>query len=501
MTAAALESFSPYSTIQDMITAKPQWMSSYDADRIMSYQIYEQIYWNVPDTFKLTARGTDAQPIYVPTARTIIDTTNRYVGKGWSVTIDPDYGTPDDQNELRMELTKLFRRERFFSNFNSNKRYGAIRGDWCFHVIGNLDKLEGRRITLEALDPASYFPVTHPTDPDRIIGAHIVYQFETDDGTVLKRQSYWKGSDPINNDGSDMRIFNEVALFNMESWEEFDAKPVTVIKPLTQLPEQITSIPIYHIRHIETPGDPWGSSSLRGFERILAAINQAVSDEELALALEGLGMYWTDAGAPIDPITKKPTDWVLGPGRVVEVPAGRKFDRINGVSSVTPVMDHLKFMIASLKEASNTPDVAIGKVEQAVAESGISLSLQMGPMLAMADELDENIAGTMDQMLFDLTTMWLPAYELIDIEAVAESTFGEKLPANKQQDISDILSMVEAGVASAEWARGELAKLGFIFPEDEGTKLTAEQAARAAAIDPFSARAAAELDKEETDGQ
>lgn len=43
----------PYSTARSLMGTLPTWMDEYDAQRIMSYQVYEQIYKNVPETFKL----------------------------------------------------------------------------------------------------------------------------------------------------------------------------------------------------------------------------------------------------------------------------------------------------------------------------------------------------------------------------------------------------------------------------------------------------------------
>lgn len=495
MSITPLESFTPYSTASALFAATPQWMSEMDAQRIMSYQVYEQIYWNVPETFKLSARGTDNSPIYIPTGRTIIDTSNRYIGPAWAAVIDPDYGGTSDQAALRLALTQLFRREKFWTKYNSNKRFGLIRGDWLFHIIGNDLKPQGTRLKIETIDPAAYFPVFHPDDPDRIIGCHLVEQILTDDGWKLKRQTYQRGADPINNDGTDTTIYNSIATFNAESWEEFDAKPVTTIKPLTPLPPEIKALPVYHIKNIETPGDPFGSSELKGFERIMAAINQAISDEELALALEGIGVYATDGGPPKDE-NNNITDWVLGPGRVVEHQKGSKFARVQGVGSVTPVMDHLKFLINTLKEASGTPDIAIGKVEVAQV-SGISLLLQMGPMLAKADEREETISSTMDQFLHDISQMWFPAYERESFQAIAVSSYGDRLPQDRAAQLAEIVQIAGLpGIVDADWVRAELAKLGFVFDKDIGGKAMAEMAAKAAAVDPFAARMAAEDDFE-----
>lgn len=491
MSVQPLESFTPYSTVEAMFAQTPQWMSEYDAQRVMAYQVYEQIYWNVPETFKLTARGAEDSPIYVPTGRTIVDTTNRYVGKDFGVVVDSDYGTTADHTALRLAFTQLFRREKFWTKYNSNKKFGLIRGDWCFHIIGNDLKPAGTRLKIETIDPAAYFPVPHPDDPDRIIGCHIVEQIETEDGWKIKRQTYQRGADPINNDGTDTTIYNSVATFNADSWETFDAKPVSIIKPATALHPNIKSLPVYHIKNIESPGDPFGSSELRGLERIMAAVNQAVSDEELALALDGLGMYATDAGKPEEGY------WTLGPGRVVEVQAGKKFERVSGVQSVGPVQEHVKFLINALKEASATPDIAIGKVEVSNV-SGVSLLLQMGPMLSKADERDEVIASTMDQMLYDISTMWMSGYEGLDIPAVMVSGFGDRLPTDRKAKLDEIITISNIpGAVTSEWIRNELSQLGYTFDAEMGSTAMTELAQRARALDAFGARMGAETEFED----
>ena len=499
MTAEALPLMDPYSTVAGMWASLPDWMSEEDARRITSYQVYEQIYWNVPDTFKLVQRGTDALPIYIPNARTLIDTSNRYIGNGMSFIVDPDVSQASDQLAFQNALTNLFRRERFFAKWNSNKRYLLIRGDMCFHVMANPLKPPGRRIRIDELDPASYFPVTNPNDPDQIIAVHIVETIMIGDDQFLKRQTYTRGADPLNNDGSDTSIWNSVALYAMDSeWQKLDTAAETVIKPPTQLPPDIKAIPVYHFKNIETPGDPFGSSELRGLERIMAAINQAISDEELALALEGLGMYSTDAGPPKDEAGNT-VNWRLGPGRVVERPAGTSFDRVDGIGSVTPYMDHLGFLIKSLKEASATPDIAIGAVDVAVAESGVARIMQMGPMLSKADERETGLADTLAQFMYDMRD-WLAAYEQFSTAAYAVPVFGEKLPDDRTAKIKEILDIVAAGIASAEWGREELVALGYVFPEDEGAKLTKEAQARTFATDAWIARAAGELEMPEGGG-
>lgn len=489
MSVQSVETFTPYSTATAMFSALPTWMNTYDAERINSYMVYEQIYWNVPETFKIVQRGSDASPIYVPTARTIVDTTNRYLCTSPGFIMDPDAGSDTERAAMRLLLSNTFRRERWWSKFNANKRYGIMRGDWCWHVMANPLKPPGKRLKIEPLDPAAYFPVWHPDDPDHLIAAHIVEQFTNDDGTFIRRQTYQRGADPINNDGSDTTIYNSSALFAVDKWESLTDSPVTVLKPLTPLPPQITAIPIYHIRNIETPGDPYGSSELRGFERIMGAINQAISDEELILALEGLGMYATDGGPPRNE-QGQITNWELGPGVVVEHGPGSTFNRVSGVTTVAPMQDHLKFLIASLKEGSATPDAAVGKVDVTVAESGISLALQLGPLLSKVDEREEVVTDTHTQMYHDLCQMWIPAYEGLVAPVTALPVFGDPIPENRDAKFNEIMTIWGATppIVDLAWVQKELSKLGYDFEPEALTALLNETQARARATDPFASR-------------
>lgn len=495
MTVEPVDTFTPYSTVS-VYGKPPTWMNEADAQRILAYQIYEQIYWNVPETFRLQMRGSDAAPIYIPTGRTIVDTTNRYLAPQPGFIIDPDVGSDSERENTRLQYSGLFRREKWWSKFVSNKRYGLIRGDWCWHILGNPLKPAGSRIKIEAVDPAAYFPVTHPDDPDKIIAVHIVEQFtDEDDKVFIKRQTYQRGKDPFNNDGSDTTIYNSIALFDVEAWESLADRPVRQLKPITALPPAITAIPVYHIRNIETPGDPFGSSELRGLERIMAAVNQAVSDEELALALEGLGLYETDGGPPRD-AQGRPTDWVLGPGRVVEHGTGSSFTRVKGIDSVDPVQNHLAFLINALKEASATSDATIGKVDVTVAESGISLALQMGPMLSKVSEREEVLTDSLTVMYHDMS-MWFKAYEGFDTVSVALPVWGSPIPVDKDAEFGRIMKIFEAGLADDNWAREQLANLGYVFPSNAGVSALNAMTARARATDPFASRLDAALEEQQ----
>lgn len=499
----------PYSSLEYFWPgAMPSWIPNpIDQQRIQSYQIYEQIYHNVPTTFKLVYRGQEDKPIYIPTAKTIIEATTRYTAPEFGFTVGPRAdSTATVTSEVVLQATQafndLFTRERFFSKFTGNKRYGLIRGDWAWHIVADSSKDEGSRISIYPLDPGSYFPIWHPEDLDRVIGAHIVDTFtdpETQD-VLIKRLTYRKQIDANFNPIPGAPITVEEGIFELDKWEGPKDKPVKILRPPTVI-VGITSIPIYHVKNFEEPANPFGSSELRGVERLLGAINQGISDQELSLSLEGLGLYATDAPHPTNEDGEE-TDWVLGPGRVLEHPQGTSFNRVSGVSSIAPYQEHLGYLEKKLFQATGVSEAAMGIVDVAVAQSGISLQLQFQPMVAKTNEKDNEIIAVHDQMFFDFATQWFPTFERLSFDGMTVSArVGGKIPIDRVAKFTELNNMMDRKVISAAYYRQEAARLGYVFPETIEQDIEDEQKALTAAAtptDPFADRAAEELS---TDGE
>lgn len=495
--------FTPYATGESLFGTKPSWVADpLDQKRLMSYVLYEQIYWNVPDVFRLTQRGTDDKPIYVPAGRTIIDTSNRYTAPGYAVAVmNLTAGTPDstDTQAARMALSDLMARERFKSKFRGAKRYCQIQGDWLWHITANPDKPVGTRISMTVVDPGHYFPVHDPDNIEKVIAVFLAEQVAIGNDQFVRRVCYRKTAATAT---SPPQISVEEGLFAVDAWQDLEAQPEQVIRPLTPLPPEISAIPVYHTKNFEEPGNPFGSSELRGMERIISGLHQTMSDEDLTLALNGLGLYVTDAPRPVDAETKRPVAWQLGPGRVVQVPTANpphKFERVTGVSDVTPYGDHYDRIYNAMKEATGSPDVAIGTVDVAIAQSGIALALQLSPIIAKSAEKNDLMAETHDQMWFDLLNMWYPAYEETTFtEVKAESVFGDAVPVDRDTRFKELNDMLAGGVIDDQYYRDEAAKLGYKFPEDMPARAAAWRQSQASATDPFAGR----LDEEtaEDDG-
>lgn len=473
----------------------PSWIPDIlDQQRIESYRIYEQIYWGVPDTFKLVARGAEDKPIYLPSAMTVVNTTLNYTAPKQSFLISPTVlngAVKGDIDTATQFMTDFFTREKFRSKLNGNKLYGMIRGDWLWYIKADPLKPQGSRVSLMPLDPAMFFPIFHPDDVDKIIGCHIVDPFipPGEKDLVIKRSTYLKPNTARN---PLPWVQYDEAIFALDEWEGPAAKPMRTLQSM-QI-NGITHLPVYHIKNFEEPGNPFGSSELRGHERVIAAINQSISDEDLALALDGIGVYATDAGPPIDELTGKIVAWRLGPGRMIEHAIGEKVYRVNGVGNVGPFQEHIKFLISQLRQGSQTPDVAIGNIDVSVAQSGIALNIQFSPMMAKTGLKDDLIVEGHDQMYYDLATEWFPVYEGMRFDGMRiKTTFGDKLPANREMIRAELDTMLGLGVIDTDFYRAEMMRFGYDFPSDMGARVEKEQAAVAARTDPFGARVSAEL--------
>lgn len=469
--------FTPYSTGAEFFGAKPTWIQDdIDVQRIQSYDTYEQMYWNLPDVFKVTLRGSNSLPIYIPSSRTIVDTTNRYVGADIRVVCSGE----GDVAPAQMAVNDLIKRELYKTKFNGKKRYGLIWGDSIWHLTADKTKPIGSRLRLTSLDPGMYFPIPDPDDVDRTIGCHLVQQISTADGPRVQRMTYRKTETG--------KVTVEVGIFKVDAWEEPDGMPEKVLLDVTQLPDEITSIPVYHTKNTEQPGDPFGSSELRGLERIMSAVNQTMSDEDLSAALLGIGMYATDSDEPTDEKGNK-LPWQLGPGRVVKY-NGTKWEKIPGAVDIDEVFGaHYNRLWESLFRVSSTPEVAVGMVDVSVASSGIALALQLGPILSKAAEKNQLLLDVENNLWYDILTMWFPAFEEsaftdVDIECFV----GDAVPIDRVARFAELNDMLDRGVIDTEYYRTEAAKMGYSFPEDIATKATTEFERRQAMSDGFADR-------------
>lgn len=507
---------SPYATAVALNRPAPKYVSSKqeeDLQRIQAYWTYDDVVNNVADAFSnLLRTDTDVKGRrYIPYGRAIVEGTNRYLGRDLTVSYELPAESPGDANtqaELASFVKALFDREKFVVKFAEAKREMLRRGDSFLQVSADTSKPEGSRLRITRLDGAQYFPIYMGTDKERIAGIYIVTLLTSPDGqtVVAQREWYQRILTPADVEavpGSVLGgIYYRIDFFEQDKWDDRFPLSASDTNPATppswvdwgpyytggegnpgafagfMLPASITAIPVYHFRNGNS--GPFGFSLLQGLETVLAGITQGITDEDMAVGLAGIGVYWTDSGTPRNAKGEE-EDWIIAPAAVLELESGRKFGRVEGVSSVDPLQDHVEALKDSALEASGTPDIAVGKVDVQVAESGVALAIKMTPVIAANKEREDGMGAVLTQFMFDLLNGWAPAYEARQpIEGVftVNVTFGDPMPVDRAAVIEEIVALITAKIIDAEFAQQYLAdKLGFNFPSDLLTRMAAADAA------------------------
>ena len=152
-----------WSSMEGLLGLKPIWVPEEDQERLAAYYKYDQFYWNEPRQFELRVLDGES-PLYIPNARTVVDTTAHYILKGLTLR------TEEKDVALTTALTNFLKRETFYSRFHTAKSAGVARGDYVFHLTGNPSKAAGSRLSLNSVDPSSVFPIYDEDIPDKLIG-------------------------------------------------------------------------------------------------------------------------------------------------------------------------------------------------------------------------------------------------------------------------------------------------------------------------------------------
>jgi hypothetical protein len=430
--------------------------SNDDRLRLKAYLLYEDMYNNRPEHIRIILRSDDTEDsveIYVPSAKKCIEAVNRFLCVNYSIKPHPNVQVDDRITIIATLLEDLFKRERMKSKFSQMKRYMLIKGDALIHIKADKRKRPGKKISIEELKPEHYFPIEDKVTGD-IIGCHIVDIIDNPKDTirtrmhthdlVVRRQTYRRVLD--NNHNPTGPITSELSLWEIAKWddrvlEDKDLHKLEQVVEPFELPDPINQLPVYHWRNTPPPGSTFGMSELAGVESIVNAINQSMSDEDLTLVMQGLGVYWTDASPPLNDRGDE-VEWEISPRSVVQVASGGQFARVSGITTVQPFGDHIKALDEAMQQALGVPDIAIGVVDVTTAESGIALELKLGPLLAKNAEKEVDVTDVCDQFLYDLIQGWMPAYEDIETSgAIFISSFEDPMPKNKSKDLQDLISL------------------------------------------------------------
>lgn len=501
--------FTQYSNAKPFFNANiPPWLGSNadDADRVRAYIFYERLYWNVPQTLKMVQRGADgdAMPVYIPAPRKMVEACNRFLAVDWTYDVDASAGAPDDRVDAGNLFKQLFVNQEMPSKFNRQKRYGLIRGDAVWHILGNEKHPAGQRIQIHEVDPTNAFAILKDQNPELVIGWHLIDLVPDPRDPVkqvVRRQTYRKvtgdafGPSPIT---------SELGIYELGKWDDRVAETnptpqVEQIKwdgtvPPFTLNNAITNLPVYLIANQKQPCQTYGSSEVRGFESIFASVNQVATDQDLTLAMQGLGVYTSTAGPPVN-ADGSPGVFNLGPGEVVEVPSNATFTRVSGVQAGLPGIEHMNFILGQSQSSAGIPDIAAGIVDVTIAQSGIALQLQLSPLLSKNKEKETDMMAKYNIMFSDLLNGWMVAFEAFPNGSgvIVTATVQNPVPQDNAARFTQIIEMVTSvpPVMSVKTAQKELNKIGWDIPASELTQLQTEaqeRASTAQTADPFAQR-------------
>lgn len=446
--------YNQWASVKPLIGSRAgiSWIPAIDRDRIAAYAKYDQMYWNDGRQYALRVLE-DEQPVYIPNPRIVVDTTAHFMLKGLEITCT--------DRKTKTALDAFMKREAFYSRFHTAKHAGVARGDYVFHMTANPSKAPGSRISLNSVDPSSVFPIYDDHEPDKMVGCHIAVQYTVDDEpgkTFLRRLTY-----RLDESEGTRRVSREEAIYELDE-NAFNpkAKLYRRILPLGYLDARIQNIPIYWFRNRHWDGEDFGSSELRGLEVMSMMVSQGSTDVSASLALEGLGVYATDGGRPVDDQNNE-TDWEVAPGKVMEVPQGSYFRRVEGVGSITPAVDQINYLEKKMHEASGITDVAIGKIEAQVASSGIALAIKFMPTLAKLETRDQHGIDILTQLFYNWKT-WHAVFEQEQLDGDIVPVIGDKLPTDRVAKVNELNNMLDRKVISTKYYRDEMTKLGYKFP-------------------------------------
>jgi hypothetical protein len=510
---------SPYATAAVLKRPVPAYVTNVDdIERVRAYGSYEDVWNNVPEAFAALLRASD-DPLarrYVPVVREILEATNRYLAQDMETTWLATPGVTISAEQLaewKGRLDAFWAREEVEIKFLTLKRWMLIKGDALLHITADPAKAEGARVRLTEIEPEQYFPIWDPADGERVLGCYLASVVLDDGGEeivqrieyrrVLSEEDVATYQTPVGG------VFYRLGYFETDGWDDRD--PDDELKPVAPpawaavadgapdpfagfaLDPRITSIPVYHLRNRRRGGKAgrFGLSDIQGLESVFAGIMQNTTDEDLAVALVGLGVYWTDSGKSRNAAGEE-VPWEIGPASVAELEKDGKFGRVAGITTVQPVQDHISYLMETARGANAAPEIASGRTTSSAQISGVALRIQFMPTLAANAEREAEISSRFTQLLFDLMTMWFPVYEgwqALDLQPGV--VFGDPLPPDRTALVAEVLSLLSpVQLVSKEWAVGYLAeKLGYQFPAD---MLTTAAAEAQATLDAEGARIAQE---------
>lgn len=212
------------------------------------------------------------------------------------------------------------------------------------------------------------------------------------------------------------------------SWTIIEERSAEVGNRWNEMRREAWSYPfpqIVHGQNLPAPNRVYGRADLEAdVLDLISAIEFATSNVNRILRFHAHPLWYTDAEGGLETLNR-------AIGRIVRFPKGTTIDKLEMDSDLTAPLSLIAELRQALHEITRIPEIAVGKVENIGALSGVALQILYQPLL----ELTETKRQTYGDIYTESTRRALIVSGRPDVEVTI--TWPEMLPSDSETLIAD----------------------------------------------------------------
>lgn len=337
--------------------------------------------------------------------------------------------TVDEDAEATAEANAIWDRSGAERSFLKAARACGIYGD----MVGLATLGQDGTPHIEFINPTICTPTFHGSDASQLRMLQIAWK---EDDELGREVSYLE---TYTEAGREMRVNGEVDERQSQAWER---------------------IPARWIRNLSLEGHPFGISDLEDVADLADAYDHVCRKREQILD------YYAAPSIIFEGVQKGNLE--KDTNTVFYLPTGAKAYFLEWQGTPPDTEQHLTRIREAISETSQVPDVAFGKSGTGMAESGVSLEIRFGPMLAKTDDKRANWGPDLEYL------MWLclqAAGHVVEPSAVNVS-WPYPLPLDTKARAEEKRTEVDSGLKAHRTAMSEI---GVEDPETELLRMATEK--------------------------
>lgn len=367
--------------------------------------------WNyyegeAPKPLRLTPDGFDDN-VRINYARLIVDKGVSFlVGKGPEFQIDADTAST---SRLEADVEAIWKNSGGLIGKQRLAVNGGVSGHSFARIVPSPDA--GGLARIVALDPQNLTLKWAQDDHERITEYRITWtEWNEEDRRMIGRRQ---------------RI---VPSESGETWEVIEEKSPEVGNRWIEIRRETWGFPfppIVHAQNLPAPNRVWGRADLEAdVLDLISAIEFATSNVNRILRFHAHPLWYTDAEGGLETLNR-------AIGRIVRFPKGTTIDKLEMDSDLTAPLSLIAELRQALHEITRIPEIAVGKVENVGALSGVALQILYQPLL----ELTETKRQTYGDLYTESTRRALIVSGRPNVEVGI--TWPEMLPSDSETLIAD----------------------------------------------------------------